>query len=76
MSKSAILRLISLAMFIIAAVFVFCALSCPTLGSTFYIFGIAIGAEVWRVFYAVYTVVMVGFFVGSFFCRKNWKRGE
>ena len=69
-SKKTALRLASLIMFIIAVIFVFCALSCPTLGRTFYVFGIAIGAEVWRAFYAIYALVMCSLFIGSFFCKK------
>ena len=45
------LRLISLIMLIVAVVFVFCALSCPTLGKTIYIGNFAFGAEQWRVCY-------------------------
>lgn len=65
------LRLISLAMFIVAVIFVVCALSAPTLGRTFYIGSIAIGAEVWRIFYGVYAIAMVGLFVGSFFVKEK-----
>ena len=71
MKKRTVLRLISLGMFVIAVIFVVCALSAPTLGRTFYIGSIAIGAEVWRVFYGVYAIAMVGLFVGSFFVREE-----
>lgn len=71
MKKRTVLRLISLGMFVIAVIFVVCALSAPTLGRTFYIGSIAIGAEVWRVFYGVYVIAMVGLFVGSFFVKRN-----
>lgn len=66
-----ILRLIALVMFLIAVVFVFCALSNPALGSVFYIFGIRIGADVWRAFYKLYAIVMVALFVISFFIKKR-----
>lgn len=66
-----ILRLIALVMFLVAAVFVFCALSNPALGSVFYIFGIRIGADVWRAFYKLYAVVMAALFVISFFVKKR-----
>ena len=42
----------------------------PALGRTFYIGDIAIGAEVWRVFYAIYAIVMAILFVLSFFVGK------
>lgn len=71
MSKKVILRLISLAMLVIAVIFVICALSNPALGSAFYIFGIRIGADVWRMFYRLYVIVMVILFVSSFFVKKN-----
>ena len=65
------LRIISLLMLIIAIVFVICALMCPTCGSVFYIFGIPIGAEVWRIFYLIYVIVMVLLFILSFFIKKK-----
>ena len=71
MKKRTVLRLISLGMFVIAVIFIVCALSAPTLGRTFYIGNIAIGAEVWQVFYGVYVIAMVGLFVGSFFVREE-----
>ena len=71
MKTKTILRLVSLIMFIIAVVFLFIALSCPTCGSVFYIGSIRIGADVWRAFYAIYALVMVLLFVLSFFVRKK-----
>ena len=67
------LRRISLVMLAVAVVFVFCALSAPNLGRTIYIGNFAFGAEQWRVCYAVYVIVMVGLFVGSFFGKKSEK---
>lgn len=64
-------RLISLVMLIVAAVFVFCALSNPTLGKTIYIGSFVFGAEQWRFCYKVYAIVMVGLFVTSFFVKEN-----
>ena len=52
MKTKAILRIVSLAMLIAAAVFVLCALSNPGLGRVFYIGSIKIGADVKRIFYA------------------------
>ena len=65
------LRLISLVMLIVAAVFVFCALSNPALGKVFYIGSIKIGADIKRAFYAVYALVMVALFGISFFVKDK-----
>lgn len=67
------LRLISLVMLIAAAVFVFCALSNPALGSTVYIGSFVFGAEQWRFCYKVYAVVMAGLFAASFFVKGKSK---
>ena len=69
------LRIISLVMFVVAVVFVFIALSCPTCGSVFYIGSIRIGADIWRAFYKFYAVVMVLLFVLSFIIPKK-KTGQ
>ena len=71
MSTRKRLRSISLAMLVVAVVFVFCALSCPTLGRTIYIGDFKFGAEQWRVCYAVYAFVMVVLFVASFFVKNK-----
>ena len=60
-------------MFIVALIFVFCALSNPTLGCTIYIGNYAFGAEQWRVCYAIYVILMVGVFVASFFTKEKGK---
>ena len=65
------LRLISLAMFVVAVIFVFCALACPTLGRTIYIGDFKFGAEKWRFCYKVYAVVMVALFGISFFVKEK-----
>ena len=70
MKKGMVLRIISLVMFVVAIIFIACALANPALGRTFYIGDIAIGAEVWRVFYAIYAIVMAVLFVLSFFVGK------
>ena len=71
MKKKTILRLISLAMLIIAVIFVACALCCPTLGTTIYIGSFAFGAEQWRICYALYVVVMIALFGASFFVKER-----
>jgi len=73
MSKKAILSLISLIMFIIAVVFVFIAISAPTLGKTIYIGDYAFGAEQWRMCYKIYAVIMIGLFIASFFVKNKNK---
>ena len=70
MKKGMVLRIISLIMFVVAIIFVACALANPALGRTFYIGNIAIGAEIWRVFYAIYAIVMAILFILSFFVGK------
>ena len=65
------LRLLSLAMFVVAVIFVFCALACPTLGRTIYIGDFKFGAEQWRFCYKVYAVVMVALFGISFFVKEK-----
>lgn len=69
MKPGKILRWISLAMLIVAIVFVGCALSNPTLGTVFYIGKLRIGADIWRAFYAFYAIVMVVLFGASFFVK-------
>ena len=65
------LRLISLAMFVVAVVFIFCALACPTLGRTIYIGDFKFGAEQWRFCYKIYAIVMVALFGISFFVKEK-----
>lgn len=71
MKKHRLLRWISLLMFVVAVVFVFCALSNPTLGHTIYIGDFAFGAEQWRLCYAIYAIVMAGLFIASFFVDRK-----
>ena len=65
------LRLISLIMLIAAVVFIFCALSNPALGHVIYIGSFKFGSEQWRVYYAVYIIVMLALFIASFFMKKS-----
>ena len=71
MTKKRRLRLISCIMFVMAVVFVLCALSSPNLGRSFYIGPVCISAEIWRVCYATYALIMVGLFFSSFFAEKR-----
>ena len=70
MKVKRMLKLISFVMLIIAVVFVICALSCPTLGSTIYIGDFAFGVEHWRVCYLIYFIIMVSLFFLSL-CIKE-----
>lgn len=65
------LRLISGIMLVVAIVFVFCALACPTLGKTIYIGDYAFGAEQWRFCYKIYAIVMVALFGSSFVIKEK-----
>ena len=69
MNKKKLFRIISLIMFIVAVIFVVCALSCPTLGTTIYIGSFAFGAQQWRICYLIYVIVMVVLFAASFFVK-------
>lgn len=71
MSNRTKLRLVSLAMFVIAVVFVLCALSCPTCGRTFYLGPFYITGEVLRAFYKLYAAVMCALFLASFLVKKR-----
>lgn len=70
MKLKSVLRLISFAMLIVAIIFLVVALTHPELGTVFYIGNIKIGAEIWRVFYAVYVIAMVVLF-GISCCVKQ-----
>ena len=65
------LRLASAAMLIVAVIFVFCALACPTLGRTIYIGDFAFGAEQWRFSYKIYAIAMIALFISSFFVKDK-----
>ena len=75
MKSKRTLRWISLVMLIVAAIFVFCALACPTLGTTIYIGNFVFGAEQWRFCYNLYAIVMIALFVVSFFVKDNKGKG-
>ena len=64
------LRAASFIMLIIAVIFVFIAISNPTLGHVIYIGGVKLGADQWRVCYKAYVAVMLALFVSSFFVKK------
>ena len=69
MKLKIMLRLVSLAMLAVAVVFLAVALTHPELGGVFYIGNMAIGSDIWRVFYAVYGITMVALLVASFFVK-------
>lgn len=66
MSKRRLLRIISLAMLAVAALFVAVALQNPQLGAAIQVGDLTFGAEAWRVCYAVYLLMMAGLFGASF----------
>jgi len=66
MTRAKTLRLISAAMLTAAVIFVICAMCCPTCGRTITVFGVRIGGDFWRTFYALYVLVMFALFLGSF----------
>ena len=65
------LRIISLAMLVIAIVLIVCALSAPNLGHAIYIGNYRFGAEQWRICYAIYGIVMAALFISSFFVKEK-----
>lgn len=69
MKKRKLFRTISLAMFVIAVIFVGIAVTNPQLGHVIYIGDYAFGADEWRVCYAIYAVVMAALFGASFFAK-------
>ena len=71
MNARVIMRVLSVVMLIIAAVFVIVAISVPTLGSVIYIGKFEFGVEQWRVCYVMYVVVMIALFVGSFSFKNH-----
>ena len=70
MKTHMVLRAVSLGMLLAAVIFVACALTNPQLGQTFCLFGFAIGAEIWRIFYAIYLLVMAALFLLSFLLKR------
>ena len=71
MSRKTKLRLASLLLLLIALVFLFCAISCPTLGNVFHLGPFRIAAEQRRVFYRLYAAVTAGLFLLSFLPQKR-----
>lgn len=76
MSRKVVLRLISLAMFVIAVIFVIIAMSNPTLGRVFYIGFLRVDGDVLKVFYMVYLVIMILLLLLSFIGKKEKFRGD
>lgn len=76
MSRKTKLRLASLLLLLIALVFLFCAISCPTLGHVFHLGPFRIAAEQRRAFYGLYAAVTAGLFLLSFFIRERKDKGD
>lgn len=66
-----VLRLISLFLFLVAVVFIICAMSCPQCGSVFYIGSFKVTVRVMHWFYNSYILVMLLLFLVSFFLPKK-----
>ena len=75
MKLKIILRAVSLFMLIISIAFLIFAMTHPQWGAVFYIGDLAIGSDIWRSFYAVYTTVMVALFGVSFFVKDKKRAG-
>lgn len=71
MSRKTKLRLASLVLLIVSLVFLFCAISCPTLGHVFHLGPFRIAAEQRQVFYRLYAAVTAGLFLLSFLPQKR-----
>lgn len=71
MNMKTTLRIISLGMLAAAVIFVLCAVSNPTLGSTICIGNFKFGVEQWWVCYKLYALVMVCLFAASFFVKRK-----
>ena len=71
MSRKTKLRLASLLLLLIAFVFLFRTVSCPTLGRVFHLGPFRIAAEQRRVFYRLYAAVTAGLFLLSFLPQKR-----
>ena len=71
MSRKAKLRLASLVLLLIALVFLFCVISCPTLGRVFHLGPFRIAAEQRQAFYRLYAAATGGLFLLSFLVRER-----
>lgn len=65
------LRAISALMLVIAVIFLGYVFTHPEFGTVFNIGKIEIGPAVWKAFYCLYAVTMIGLFVGSFFVKSK-----
>lgn len=73
MGTRKILRVISLIMLVVAVVFVYIALHCPTCTVPKHVLGFRTTLDMWKTFYKGYVVVMALLFFASFFFKKNKK---
>ncbi len=71
MGTRKILRVISLIMLVVAVVFVYIALHCPTCTVPKYVLGFRTTLDMWKTFYKGYVVVMALLFFASFFFKKK-----
>lgn len=71
--KKIVLRTVSVIMLMVAVIYLGYALTHPEFGTVFYIGKLEIGPVVWKSFYFVYALVMIGLCVASFLCDKKIK---
>ena len=71
MKRKTKLRLAGLILLAVGVIFLFCAISCPTLGHVFHLGPFRIAAEQRQVFYRLYAAATVGLFLLSFFVRER-----
>lgn len=71
MKRKTKLRLAGLILLAVGVIFLFCAISCPTLGHVFHLGPFRIAAEQRRVFYRLYAAVIIGLFLLSFLVRER-----
>ncbi len=69
-----ILRATSAIMFVVAIVFFGYAFSHPVNASVFYVGKFEIGPTIWRLFYAIYFLLMISLFVSSFLIKNKNKK--
>ena len=76
MKRKTKLRLAGLILLAVGVIFLFCAISCPTLGRVFYLGLFRIAAAQRRIFYGLYAGVTGGLFLLSFLVREREDRED
>ena len=76
MKRKTKLRLAGLILLAVGVIFLFCAISCPTLGRVFYLGPFRIAAAQRRIFYGLYAGVTGGLFLLAFLVREREDRED